>query len=175
MVSILVLFVVVIATLALFLFIAVPPVFRDAQNFAAELPRRVPAAVSRLKSLKIANEVGLDNIAAKTENFLSAAGAYVVTSIPRWLSHVFDLLTAAFLCIYFMLEGEHVYNFFLSLFGLSERRRLDLALKKAEVKMSKWLFGQGLLMLILGTLSTIVFGFLHVRYFILLGVLMGLC
>jgi predicted PurR-regulated permease PerM len=40
--------------------------------------------------------------------------------------------------------------------------------------MSKWLFGQGLLMLILGTLSTTVFGLLGVRYFVLLGVLMGL-
>ncbi len=69
-----------------------------------------------------------------------------------------------------MLEGEHAYNFFLSLFALASRRRLDVTLKKAELKMSKWLFGQGLLMLILGAARTIVFGFLHVRYFILLGV-----
>jgi predicted PurR-regulated permease PerM len=40
--------------------------------------------------------------------------------------------------------------------------------------MSRWLFGQGLLMLILGVCSTIVFGLLGVRYFLLLGVLMGL-
>jgi predicted PurR-regulated permease PerM len=40
--------------------------------------------------------------------------------------------------------------------------------------MSKWLFGQGLLMLILGISSTITFGLLHVRYFLLLGFLMGL-
>jgi predicted PurR-regulated permease PerM len=40
--------------------------------------------------------------------------------------------------------------------------------------MSRWLFGQGLLMLILGVCSTIVFGLLGVRYFFLLGVLMGL-
>jgi len=40
--------------------------------------------------------------------------------------------------------------------------------------MSKWLLGQGLLMLILGVCSTLVFGLLHVRYFVLLGVLMGL-
>jgi predicted PurR-regulated permease PerM len=40
--------------------------------------------------------------------------------------------------------------------------------------MSKWLFGQGLLMVILGVASTIVFGLLHVRYFFLLGILMGL-
>jgi predicted PurR-regulated permease PerM len=39
--------------------------------------------------------------------------------------------------------------------------------------MSKWLIGQGSLMLILGVLSTAAYGALHVRYFILLGILTG--
>ncbi|WP_433966147.1 AI-2E family transporter [Tunturiibacter gelidiferens] len=73
-----------------------------------------------------------------------------------------------------MLEGEHAYHFFLSLFPDAERHRLNNTLKKAERKISKWLVGQGLLMLILGVCSTIVFGLLHVRYFLLLGFLMGL-
>ena len=86
-----------------------------------------------------------------------------------WLSHLFDILTTLFLCIYFMLEGEHAYDFFLSLFPANGRRRLDVTLKKAELKMSKWLLGQGLLMLTLGVLSLITFGLLHVRYFVLLA------
>ena len=95
-------------------------------------------------------------------------------AIPLWLSHIFDILTAIFLCIYFMLEGEAAYSFFLSLFPTSQRNRLNITLKKAELKISKWLFGQGTLMLILGVTSTIVFGLLKVRYFVLLGFLMGL-
>src|SRR6185437_992161 len=63
---------------------------------------------------------------------------------------------------------------FLSLFPYPQRARLDVTLQKAETKISEWLFGQGWLMLILGVSSTIVFGLLHVRYFLLLGVLMGL-
>jgi predicted PurR-regulated permease PerM len=73
-----------------------------------------------------------------------------------------------------MLEGEHAYDFFLSLFPAPQRHRLNNTLKKAERKIGKWLVGQGLLMLILGVSSTIVFGLLHVRYFLLLGFLMGL-
>jgi len=45
---------------------------------------------------------------------------------------------------------------------------------RAEVRMGKWLLGQGALMLILGVLSTIVFLALHIRYAYALGVLMGL-
>jgi predicted PurR-regulated permease PerM len=73
-----------------------------------------------------------------------------------------------------MLEGDAAYAFFLSLFKPASRARLDATLRKAELKMSKWLLGQGLLMLSLGICSVIVFGILHVRYFVLLGVLMGL-
>jgi predicted PurR-regulated permease PerM len=73
-----------------------------------------------------------------------------------------------------MLEGEYAYRFFLSLFPTEKRQRLDSTLKKAERKISKWLVGQGILMLILGVASTIAFGLLHVRYFVLLGFLMGL-
>jgi len=110
----------------------------------------------------------------RAEGTLTSTASYLFTSLPAWLSHVFDILTAAFLCIYFMLEGEYAYRFFLSLFPHQQRGRLDNTLHRAELKISKWLFGQGLLMLILGVSSTIAFGILHVRYFFLLGVLMGL-
>ncbi len=62
----------------------------------------------------------------------------------------------------------------MSLLPINNRLRLAVTLEKAEIRMSKWLIGQGLLMLILGVCSTIAFCFLHVRYFVLLGVLMGL-
>jgi predicted PurR-regulated permease PerM len=173
-VSIIVMLVAVLGGLTLFFMVGLPPVARDLQGFAHELPARMPIAVARIKHIPLADQIGLDQIAAKLENLAGAVGAYIVNAIPLWLSHIFDILTAVFLCIYFMLEGEHAYAFFLSLFPPTESRRLDLTLKKAELKMSKWLFGQGLLMLTLGMLSTAVFGILHVRYFILLGVLMGL-
>jgi len=173
-VAIIIMLVAVLGALSLFFVIGLPPVINDMQGFAHELPKRVPAAIATVKRFPMANSFGLDQVAAKAENVAGAIGAYVVDAVPLWLSHIFDILTAIFLCIYFMLEGEHAYAFFLSLFPPAESRRLDMTLRKAERKMSKWLFGQGLLMLTLGICSTIVFGILHVRYFILLGVLMGL-
>ena len=160
--------------LTLFFMLGLPPVMRDLRGFLTELPQRVLVAVARIKHLPMADKFGLDELAGKAETLAGDVGGYLFNSIPRWLSHIFDILTTLFLCIYFMLEGEHAYNFFLTLFPQNERRRLDATLRRAELKMSKWLFGQGLLMLTLGTCSLIVFGFLHVRYFILLGVLMGL-
>ena len=162
------------AALSLFFFIALPPVMRDLRAFLTELPQRIPEAVAKLKKVPMADKFGLDSVAQKVQGAIEATAGYLFTSLPMWLSHVFDILTAAFLCLYFMLEGEHAYAFFLSLVSRAHRNRLDQTLCKAETKMSKWLLGQGLLMLILGVTSTIVFWIFHIRYFVLLGVLMGL-
>jgi predicted PurR-regulated permease PerM len=160
--------------LALFFTTGLPPVLNDLRNFSAELPQRIPAVVAKIKRIPFADRLGIESIAQRTAGAFDATASYLFTSLPLWLSHLFDILTAAFLCIYFMLEGENAYRFFLSLFPSTQRHRLANTLKRAERKVSKWLVGQGTLMLILGVSSTIVFGLLHVRYFLLLGFLMGL-
>ena len=164
----------VVLALFLLFFFGLPPVLRDIEHFAGDLPTRLPLIVAKLKKLPIANKIGIDNIAMKAEAFLASLAGYLVNSAPKWLGHVLDLLTALILCIYFMLEGEATYFYFLSMVPLAARDRLARTAVVAEHRMSKWLIGQGSLMLILGVSSTIVFGLLHVRYFFLLGTLMGI-
>jgi predicted PurR-regulated permease PerM len=164
----------VFVILAGFLTIGLPPVIHDLHQFAVDLPDRIPTIVASLKHIPYADKLGVDTIAERAENALSATAGYLFTSFPGWMSRIFDLLTALILCVYFMLEGEKAYQWFMSLIRINHRIRLAATLERAEIRMSRWLFGQGLLMLILGVSSTIVFAFLHVRYFFLLGVLMGL-
>ena len=173
-VAILLLLTCVFLALALFFVVGLPPVIHDIHQFANDLPARIPEIVARVKRNPSADKLGVDAIAEKAEGALSATAEFLFASFPEWMGRVFDLLTAFVLCVYFMLEGEFAYEWFMSLFSVESRQRLAGALEKAELRMSKWLLGQGLLMLILGVCSTIVFGLLHVRYFFLLGVLMGL-
>jgi predicted PurR-regulated permease PerM len=163
-----------VLVLTIFFTVGLPPVLRDLTQFSTELPTRIPHIVDRLRRFPIADKIGVAGLAQRAEGAVTTTASYLVTSLPNWLSHLFDILTAIFLCLYFMLEGEHAYRFFLSLFPSAQRHRLDATLQKADQKVSKWLLGQGLLMFILGVSSTIVFGILHVRYFLLLGFLMGL-
>jgi predicted PurR-regulated permease PerM len=164
----------VLVALTIFFTFGLPPVVRDLRQFSTELPQRSHATIDRINKLPFASKFNVDSMIQRAEGAVTETASYLFTSLPTWLSHLFDILTAAFLCIYFMLEGEYAYRYFLSLFPYPQRARLDNTMQKAELKISKWLFGQGLLMLILGVSSTIVFGILHVRYFLLLGVLMGL-
>jgi predicted PurR-regulated permease PerM len=160
--------------MGIFLTVGLPPVLHDLNQFSTELPARIPKMMARLDQLPIANRLGVDDIARRAEGALTTTASYLMTSLPNWLSHLFDILSALFLCIYFMLEGDKAYDFVLSLFPQAHRARLGAVLGRADHKISNWLIGQGLLMLILGVSSTIVFAILHVRYFLLLGFLMGL-
>lgn len=160
--------------LALFFGVGLPPVVRDLSQFTTDLPQHIPVIEAKLKNLPFLGKLNLDNFTSRAEGALTSTASYLVSSVPLWLSHVFDMVTAALLCIYFMLEGDEAYQVFLSLVPSRRRIRLDSALRRADEKISKWLVGQGTLMLILGVSSTVVFGLLHVRYFLLLGFLMGL-
>ena len=154
--------------------IGLPPVVRDIRQFANDLPQRLPEMVNRLRRVPMADRLGIDDLAQRIENALSATAGYLIASAPKWAARIFEILTAIVLCVYFMLEGDHAYQWIMSLLAIPDRLRLAVTLEKAEIRMSRWLFGQALLMLILGVTSTIAFGVLHVRYFVMLGALMGL-
>ena len=173
-VAVLGLVILVFLALTIFFIFAFPPVIHDIQHFAADLPERLPIIAAKVRTLPFADHLGLDQLGNKAQHIAATAASYVVATAPKWIARVLDVLTAGVLCIYFMLEGEFAYFYFLSLIPVDHRDRLERTLIAAEGRMSKWLIGQAALMLILGVTSTAVFSALHVRYAVLLGVLMGL-
>jgi predicted PurR-regulated permease PerM len=98
----------------------------------------------------------------------------VLFSLEDWAGAFFQVIAGFVLTLYFILEGDLAYGWFLSFLPAKPRRRLDDTLRRAAGRMQKWLLGQLSLMLILGITSTIVFLSLGVRYAYALGVITGL-
>lgn len=164
----------VFLVLGLFFAIAMPPVVHDLQHFGEDLPHKLPIIADRLRHLPFAHRFGVDSVGERIQNLVASTASYLFASAPKWAARIMDVITAAILCVYFMLEGDFAYFYFLSFIPLEYRDRLGRTLVAAESRMSKWLIGQAGLMVILGVTSTVVFHALHVRYAVLLGVLMGL-
>jgi predicted PurR-regulated permease PerM len=162
------------AALTAFGFLALPPVIRDLQEFAREMPQRLPALLEKLRHIPFADNLNTEEITAKLQDFASNAATYLLLSIKDWAGKIVNLAMGFILTVYFILEGDHAYAWFLSFFPPESRDRLDNALQRAKVRMDKWLLGQGSLMLILGMLSTAVYLMLHIRYAFALGVMTGL-
>jgi len=173
-IAILVLLVGSAAALAAFGFLAIPPVLRDLQQFAGEMPTRVPQLLDKLRKFPLADHLNTADISARLQNLASQAATYLILSIRDWAGKLLNIAMGLILTIYFMLEGEQTYRWFLSFFPADNRDRLDRTLRRAEIRMGKWLFAQGSLMLILGLLSSTVYLALDVRYAYALGVLTGL-
>lgn len=163
-----------ILALTLFFWIGLPPVLRDFRNFLGDLPSRIPAMTAKLHNIPMADKIGLTDLNARLQAGAGEIAAYVFSALPAWAEHLLDLLTAVILTVYFILEGQEVYDFFLSLVVPRSRTRLASTLLISEERVSRWLIGQLALMACVAVYSLVVFRVLNVRYFLLLGVLMGL-
>jgi predicted PurR-regulated permease PerM len=172
--AILVLLLAIAGALTAFGFLALPPVILDLQGFGREMPARLPGMMEKLKHIPFADQLNTDAISTRVQDFASGAATYLLVSIGNWAGDLFTVIAGFVLTIYFILEGDHAYRWFLSFFQLENRERLDRTLRRAEARMGKWLLGQGSLMVILGVASTIVYASLGVRYAYALGVLTGL-
>jgi predicted PurR-regulated permease PerM len=158
---------------ALFFAFAMPPVLHDVQALIAELPTRGPQLLDRLHRVPFAAHFNFSGINAKLQGFASNFAEYLFLSISGLAGKLADVGAVVFLTIYFMLDGNEAYQWMLSFFPQPARDRLDKTLLRADVRMGRWLLGQGSLMLILGLCSLIVFVLLKVRYAYALAVLMG--
>jgi predicted PurR-regulated permease PerM len=172
--AILFLLLVVAGAFTAFGFLALPPVIRDLHEFGREMPTRLPELLEKFKKIPFANEVNTEEISSRVQDFAGQAATYLLLSIRDWAGQLFDIVMGLVLTVYFILEGEDAYRGFLSLFPPENRDRLDKTLRRAEIRMGKWLLGQASLMLILGVTSTLVYLSLHVRYAYALGVMTGL-
>src|SRR5271166_613255 len=147
----------VVAAIAAFCLLALPPVIRDLEEFGREMPTRLPGILDKLKKIPFADRLNAPEIISKAQDFAGNAATYLLVSIKGWAGSLFNILVGLVLTVYFILEGDVAYGWFLSFFPPENRDRLDKTLRRAEVRMGKWLLGQGSLMLILGVTSTIVY------------------
>jgi len=160
--------------LTAFGFLALPPVIHDLQQLSRQAPVKVPELLDRLQKIPFADQIDPDELTAKLQGWASQAAGHVLLSITGVASSLATVISGIVLTLYFILEGDRAYEWFLSFLPALTRDRLDPTLRRAAVLMGKWLLGQLSLMVIFGMSSTITFLCLHVRYAYALGVITGL-
>ncbi|MFZ0272986.1 MAG: AI-2E family transporter [Acidobacteriaceae bacterium] len=161
-------------SLTAFLAFALRPAFKDLREFIRELPQRGPQFFARLQQLPLLHDVDLDALQEKVQDLTANMATYAVRFASDWAGTMVRIIAGIVLTVYFILEGDDAYAWFLSLFPVERRLRLDQTLARASERMGRWLLGQGALMLIMGICSTIAFALLRIRYAYALGVIMGL-
>lgn len=156
--------------ITIFFVFALPPIFRDLQGFARDLPGKFQRIYERVQHYPVLQNINPGEI---QQHVASALGG--VLGVAAGLAGgLLGFFTWLILTAYFILDGERAVRWFLSLFPADKRAKLQETMARGDRRVSKWLLGQAMLMLILGTLSTIVFALMRVKYFYALGVFCGL-
>jgi len=171
--AILILFALALSAAGIFFAFAVPPIAHDTQQLTQDLPKNLESFQQKLSHIPfggtIAARLNENGIRQWIDTGLQTAFGF----LRGFMSGVMALLTLVLLIAYFMLDGDRAFQWAMSLVPVSARDRLAKTLRQGASRMQRWLYGQLTLMVILGSLSALVFGLLGVRYFYALAIFAG--
>lgn len=183
--SILIMYVVIIAGLTLF-FVGVAPIIRDQVMIFRE---QAPVQIQELEQTwaaspnPILNGVGRDGLQRAiqfledpaTDIQIPDGAADAVIGLATGVGGgVIGLLTTLVIAFYYLMEKKWLRQIALEQLRPSNRGHLSQILDSVESKVGDWMRGQLVLMLAIGTCATIGYGILGVRFWPLLGIWAGL-
>lgn len=172
-VAIVILIACVAAVLAVVVFVMLPPMLQQTQSLLHYLPIGLEQLMRRAQQLPFGHRLADINLSTIV-GYVGSASQSLVVTFKNVAGGLFDVFLLAVLTAYFILDGRQSLEWGLSLVPADHRARLRSSLRAAAVRAQKWLGGQLLLMLILGSLCAVVFGILHLRYFYAVAVFAGL-
>ena len=79
------------------------------QEFAQEMPARLPALMDKLKQLPFAQNLDTADPSSRLQDFAQPGGHLPAALISDWAGRLFDVVMGFILTIYFILEGDHAY------------------------------------------------------------------
>jgi predicted PurR-regulated permease PerM len=164
-IALLVLILALATVLTLFLVFAIPPIFQDARSMARDWPVRLAALGEKMRGVPFTDAVDL----TKIQDYVASAFGGAFGFFRGLAGGIFGLFTGIVLTSYFIIDGERVFGWAITLFPFDQRDRLSRALLRAEERLRHWLVGQLLLMATIGVCSGVVFWFLHVKYYYVLA------
>lgn len=164
------LFLVMAGAITLLVVLIMPPIVRDAADFAQQFPSKIPALQAKIQKLPFMENLDLHAI----QNSATAMLGGALGLFKGVAGGIFGVFSAIILTVYFILDGDRAFHWGLSMFAHPQRERLERTMHRAENRMRHWLVGQSILMFLLASLSCIAFAILHLKYFYALAVLAGL-
>lgn len=161
-------FLVVISALVSVAFILafmIPPIVSETIDFFTNLPIFLSETFPFFKGT-LNPDSALQFLPDITQNaFKVATGLF---------SNILFVMSVIFFTFYFLLEEQFTESFLKRFFDVKTARRIEMVLRKAELRMGAWMRGELVLMTVVGLLTYVVLIALHVPFALSLAFLAGL-
>lgn len=161
-----------IISFVLMIALIVPPLVQQTFDFITNFPRLV-ASVSPFLAFYVSPESVqsllpqlTNNIPQITTNFFKLAGDV--------MANLLFIISTLFFTFYFLLDRQFGFGMFEKLFAKDQARIIQHIFLKIEKRMSAWMWGQLLLMVIIGTMTFVGLVLFDVQYALPLAFFAGL-
>jgi len=161
----------IVAAVAIFM---MPPIVEDFRNMAEDLPRQVQHFAERVQMFPFGKAIERSVSSIHISTYMREFAGKAIAAAQGVFSGLLNVFLVILLAAYFITNGPEVCQWAISFVPQGQQQRLRSTLTRAAERAQQWLTGQILLMLFLGSASTVVFGLLHIRYFYALGLFAGL-
>jgi predicted PurR-regulated permease PerM len=172
--AILILLAVILTAITVFSAFAVPPIANNTQEMTGDLPQDVHELQQKVRQIPFGQSIASRLNEGRIRQWIESGIQQAFGFFKGVMSGLMALLTLGLLTAYFILDGKRAFRWAMSMVSDKTRARLAATLERSAHRMQRWLYGQLILMLILGSSSAVVFGLLGVRYFYTLAVFAGL-
>ncbi len=178
--AILITYLAILAGLAVFFYLIIPPVAREGARFVRDVPglfntwRGQAAASDNPVIRNVAGRV-FEAINGQTQGGAlpvpTDLAVGLVSGIGGGLITLFTLFLIAF---YWITEKPLIKRAMVGLFAPGQHQRVLRIWGEVEAKLGAWLRGQLTLMVIIGVLATMAYGVMGLPFWLILGVIAGL-
>ncbi len=153
-------------------FVVLPPLVRQAREFATRLPEMFDRAQHALVARGILREPitltqALERAPGQPVDYVGA----VVGAVWGVVGGIVGIVTILILTFYLLVESESILSTFVQLFPRERRPRVEAVARQITLKVSAWLAGQALLAGIIGCTTAVGLGLLGIPYFYVLAVI----
>jgi predicted PurR-regulated permease PerM len=175
--AILILYLVILGTLALVGSLVLPPLIDQAQAFWSAKDEMFEKAQQFLIAKGLLSEHLTFQQAvqrAPGAGGSEAIGRTVFSAVVGLAGGIVGLLTILIVTFYLLVEAGTLRKFLMQLFPLRDRARVDAAARDITTKVSAWLGGQLLLAAIIGSTSAVGLWLLGIPFFYVLALISGI-
>jgi predicted PurR-regulated permease PerM len=184
--SLLIVYAVVIAVVAISLSFVVPAVSNNVKQFAHDAPGLVRQAQAYLADpnnpivsrLPPEAKTYLEKLPQEIDALVSRYGAEAAGTVFSVLASVIGILAifivVPVVALYILIDKDAMYRDFVSVIPPEKRDKTLKILREINAVVGGFIRGQLLVAIIVGILITLMLSLLHVRYAVLIGVIAGL-
>jgi predicted PurR-regulated permease PerM len=175
--GVLALYLIVLGVAVFVLSLVVPYISDDINRLISALPKVVERVSSSLESAQQSSPQYLDflgeiqNILSSVSSYLQQASQSIVGLIVNIFGGVFSFIAILIISFYLSVTRKGVETFLGSVIPEKYENYVISLWKRTEIKVGKWLQGQLLLGLIVGLMVYVGLSFIHLKYALLLGIM----